>query len=167
MSGTSMATPMVSGVAALAASVNPKLGAPDLRALLMANATRSRLPVTSGYVDALQTVLAASAAAGYAATQPPRLKILSATVKNGRTQVQAAVLGSTTSIRRYRVTLGGRSVQLAARPSPFMVKLPGASARVKVAALNRAGRAVTAAQSRVAGLRRGKGDVGRGSPVGT
>lgn len=166
MSGTSMAAPAVSGVAALAASVNPRLTAPDLRALLMQNATRSGLPVTAGYVDALQTVVAASSAS-YDTTQPPRLKILSATVKNGRTQVQAAVLGSTTSIRRYRLTLGGRTADLAPRPSPFTVKLAGTSKRVKLAALNRAGRPVTAAQSTVAGLRKGKGDVGRGSPVGT
>jgi subtilisin family serine protease len=166
MSGTSMAAPAVSGVAALAASVNPRLGAPDLRALLMQNATRSGLPVTAGYVDAAQTVVAASSAS-YDTTQPPRLKILSATVKNGRTQVQAAVLGSTTSIRRYRLTLGGRVAELAPRPSPFSVKLAGTSKRVKLAALNRAGRPVTAAQRAVAGLRKGKGDVGRGSPVGT
>lgn len=166
MSGTSMAAPAASGVAALAASVNPKLSAPDLRALLMQNATRSGLPVTSGYVDALQTVVAASRAS-YDTTQPPRLKILSATVKNGRTQVQAAVLGSTTSIRRYRLTLGGRVAELAPRPSPFSIKLAGTSKRVKLAALNRAGRPVTAAQRAVAGLRKGKGDVGRGSPVGT
>jgi glycine betaine/choline ABC-type transport system substrate-binding protein len=167
MSGTSMAAPAVSGVAALAASVNPKLSAPDLRALLMQNAARSGLPVTAGYVDALHTVLAASSAAGYDATQPPRLKILSATVKNGRTQVQAAVLGSTTSIRRYRLTLGRKVAELAPRPSPFSIKLAGTSKRVKLAALNRAGRPVTAAQRAVAGLRKGKGDVGRGSPVGT
>jgi subtilisin family serine protease len=167
MSGTSMAAPAVSGVAALAASVNPTLGAPDLRALLMQNAGRSGLPVTAGYVDALHTVLAASSAAGYDATQPPRLKILSATVKNGRTQVRAAVLGSTTSIRRYRLTLGGRVAELAPRPSPFSVRLAGTSRSVRLAALHRSGRAVTAARSAVAGLRRGKGAVGRGSPVGT
>jgi subtilisin family serine protease len=167
MSGTSMAAPMVTGVAALAAAVNPRLTPADLRALLMQNATRGKLPVTAGYVDALHTVLAASGAAGYDTTQPPRLKILSATVKNGRTQVQAAVLGSTTSIRRYRVRLGRKTVELAPRPSPFVVRLPGRGGRVRVTALNRAGRPVTAAQKTVARLRQGKGDVGRGSPVGT
>jgi subtilisin family serine protease len=167
MSGTSMAAPMVTGVAALAASVNPKLGAPDLRALLMQNAVRTKVQVTAGYVDALHTVLAASAGAGYDTTQPPQLKILSATVKGGRTHVQAAVLGSTTSIRRYRVALGGKVVELAARPSPFDVKVAGKGKRVRVTALNRGGRAVTGAQRAVTRLRKGKGDVGRGSPVGT
>ena len=40
-SGTSMAAPIVAGVAALAASVNPSISAADLRALLTQNATRS------------------------------------------------------------------------------------------------------------------------------
>ena len=75
MSGTSMAAPMVTGVAALAASVNPGISAVDLRAVLMDNATRSRLPVAAGYVDALHAVLAASTATGYDSTQPPRLSV--------------------------------------------------------------------------------------------
>ena len=97
-------------MAALAASVNPRISAVDLRAVLMQNATRSRLPVAAGYVDALRSVLAASHAAGYDTTQPPRLQILTATRKGKRTKVQAAVLGSTAAIRRYRITLGGKTV---------------------------------------------------------
>src|SRR3954447_27000748 len=103
MSGTSMAAPMVTGVAALAASVTPAISAVDLRALLLQNAARSGLPVAAGYVDALHTVLAASSAAGYASTQAPRIKILSATVKGKRTKIQVAVVGATAAIARYRV----------------------------------------------------------------
>jgi subtilisin family serine protease len=165
LSGTSMAAPMVTGVAALAASVNPQLSAPDLRALLTQNATRSQLPVASGYVDALHTVLAASGAAGYDTTQPPRVKILAATTKGKRTLVQVAVLGSTTNIRRYRVGLAGRVVELSARRSPFVVRLARRGRRVTVAALNGAGRTVTTATRAVTALRQGKRGVGRGSPV--
>jgi subtilisin family serine protease len=63
-SGTSMAAPMASGVAALVTSVNPALGAASVRAVLMQNATRSDLPVAAGYIDALRSVLAASPASG-------------------------------------------------------------------------------------------------------
>src|SRR3954471_2829660 len=72
-SGTSMAAPMVAGVAALAVSGNPQISAVDLRGLLMQNAGRSKLPVAAGYVNALHTVLAASSAPGVA-TQAPTLK---------------------------------------------------------------------------------------------
>jgi subtilisin family serine protease len=59
-----MAAPMVTGVAALMASVNPRLGAADLRALLLQNATHSSLRVAAGYVDAQRSVLAAATAYG-------------------------------------------------------------------------------------------------------
>ena len=165
-SGTSMAAPMVTGVAALAASVNPRISAVDLRALLMQNATRSRLPVAAGYVDALNSVLAASHAAGYDGTQPPRLRILSATAMGKRTKVQIAVLGSTAAIRRYRVTLRRKSASLEARPSPFTVTLRRRGARVRVAALDANGRALADAQRAVTLLRKGKRGVGTGGGVG-
>ena len=166
-SGTSMAAPMVTGVAALAASVNPGISAVDLRAVLMENATRSRLPVAAGYVDALRSVLAASHAAGYDTNQPPRLRILSATRKGARTKVQAAVLGSTAAIHRFRVTLGGRPAALEARPSPFTVTLRRRGPRVTVAALDAAGRALTRDERTVIGLPEGKRGVGTGGGVGT
>jgi len=99
-SGTSMASPMVAGVAALAASVNPRISPVDLRAVIMQNATRARLPVAAGYVDALRTVVAASHASGYDGTQRPRLRILNAVRSGRRVRVQAAVLGSIAAIRR-------------------------------------------------------------------
>jgi subtilisin family serine protease len=165
-SGTSMAAPMVSGVAALAASVNPLISAVDLRAVLMQNAGRSQLPVAAGYVDAQRSVLAASHADGYDSSQPPRLRVLSATRKANSTKVQVAVLGSTAAIRRYRVTLGRATVQLNARPAPFTVTLRRRGTRVTVAALDKSGRAVAVAQGRVSGLRKGKGGVGTGGGVG-
>jgi subtilisin family serine protease len=167
MSGTSMAAPMVTGVAALAASVNPKIAAVDLRAVVLESALRSRLPIAVGYVDALHAVLAASTALGHHATQSPRLKILSATVKGRRTKIQAAMLGSTAAVRRYRVRLGGVVADLAARKSPFRVTLPRRGSRVRIVALDRAGRPVVSAERAVSGLRKGKRSVGRGSPVGT
>jgi subtilisin family serine protease len=166
MSGTSMAAPMVTGVAALAASVNPRMSAVDLRALLMENAARSGLPVAAGYVDALHTVLAASSAAGYDTTQAPRVKILAATAQGKRTNIQAAVLGATAAIRRYRVTLGGAAVQMAARKSPFTLTLRRTGARVKIEALDGAGKPLASAQRAVVGLRKGKRGVGRGTGVG-
>lgn len=168
MSGTSMAAPMVSGVAALAAAVSPSLSAVDLRSLLMENASRSRLPVAAGYVDALHSVLAATAAVGYDNAQAPRLKILSATRKGARTRIQAATLGSTASIRRYRIFLGDRAVaQLTARQRLFRVTVRRPGARVRVQALDAAGHAVASAERAVARLRKGKRDVGTGGGVGT
>jgi subtilisin family serine protease len=164
-SGTSMAAPMVTGVAALAAGVNPRISAVDLRAVLMQNATRSRLPVASGYVDALRSVLAASHAAGYDTTQPPRLRVLSATRKGKRTEVQAATLGSTAAIRRYRVSVGGKSVNAQARTSPFIVTMRRSGARARVVALDANGRALASAQRKVTLLREGKRGVGRGSGI--
>ena len=62
-SGTSMAAPHVAGVAALMASVNPRLSAAELRALLLEHAVRPPEPGRPGSVDALGSVLAASARA--------------------------------------------------------------------------------------------------------
>src|SRR3954470_14790857 len=167
MSGTSMAAPMVAGVAALAVSANPQVNAVDLRGLLIQNAARSRLPVSAGYVNALHTVLAASSAAGYA-THAPTLKILTATRKTRRTHIQAAALGATAAIKTYRITLGGRTVaQLSARRSPFVVDLRRSATRVRVAALDASGRTLASAQRRVTKLRKGKHDVPTGGRVGT
>src|SRR6202008_2480119 len=78
-SGTSMAAPHVAGVAALMAAVAPNLPAADLRALLLQNAARASVPVSSGYVDALGSVLAASKGSSYELAQSPQARVLSAT----------------------------------------------------------------------------------------
>jgi subtilisin family serine protease len=165
-SGTSMAAPMVSGIAALAASVNPQMTAADLRAVLMQNATRSNLPVAAGYVDALRSILAASHASGYDTSQPPRLQVLSATTKGRSTKVQAAVVGSTVAIRSYKVTLAKKASTLRARSSPFTVTVRGRGKTVKIVALDATGRTVTSAKRTVTQLHKGKRNVGTGGGVG-
>jgi hypothetical protein len=92
--------------------------------------------------------------------------VLSATRKNNRTKVQAALLGSTAAIRRYQVTLGRKTVQLNARPTPFTVTLRRRGARVTVAALDAGGRVVAVGRRPVTRLRMGKGGVGTGGGVG-
>jgi subtilisin family serine protease len=167
-SGTSMAAPIVAGVAALAASVNPTISAADLRALLTQNAARSTLRVASGYVDALNTVLDASGGRGQDATTPPSLRILEATRKGRRTRVQATVRGSTAAIRRYRVKLGKRVVAtLAARRNTFRVTVRKRGSRVRIDALDASGRKVVSAARKVTQLRKGKGNVGKGGGVRT
>jgi subtilisin family serine protease len=167
-SGTSMAAPMTSGVAALMASANPRLGGVELRSLLLQSAARSQLPVAAGYVDALRAVLAASTAVGYDASQRPRLKILQATSKGARTTVQVAALGSSAAIRRYVIALDGRrAARLAARGSPFTVALPRKGRRVGVRALDASGRTLARASVRVQALRSGKRRSGSGGRVGT
>jgi subtilisin family serine protease len=167
-SGTSMAAPMTSGVAALMASANRRLGGVELRSLLLQSATRSQLPVAAGYVDALRAVLAASIAVGYDASQPPRIRVLQATSKGARTTVQVAALGSAAAIKRYVVTLDGRrEARLAARASPFTVALRRNGRRVGVVALDASGRTLTRAQLRVQALRSGKRGAATGGRVGT
>ena len=166
MSGTSMATPMVTGVAALMASANPRLGAADLRALLMETASRSQLPVTSGYVDALRAVVAASSAVASATGQQASLKVLAATRSRQRIRIQAAALGSVAAIRHFRVVLDGRTVaQLGAVPSPFTVSLRKPGSRVRVEALDAAGKVIASGQRRVVKLRSGKRGAFSGSPI--
>jgi subtilisin family serine protease len=167
-SGTSMAAPLVAGVAALAIGANPQISAVDLRALLMQNASRAALPVSAGYVDALRTVLAASPAAGLDSTQPARLKILTATLKGRRTRIQAAAVGATAAIATYRVALDGRAVtQVKADRSSFTVTIPRRGKRVRIDALGHSRATVTSAQRRVTTLRKGKRDVGSGGRVGS
>jgi subtilisin family serine protease len=168
LSGTSMAAPMVSGVAALMASANPRLDAVQLRALLLQNATRSQLPVAAGYVDALRSVLAAGSAVGYDAAQPAQLKVLQATAKGTRTVVQAAVLGSRVAIKRYTVTLDRvRVASLTPRSSPFTVAVGRRGRRVRVHALDASGRVLASAGRPVRTLLSGKRGAKSGSGVGT
>ena len=103
-----------------------------------------------------------------ATTQPPTIKILSATAKGHRTKLQAAIAGSTAAIRRYRVRLDARTVaQLQPRRPNFTVTLSRRGTRVRVEALDASGRVLARAARRVATLRNGKRDVGTGGRVGT
>jgi subtilisin family serine protease len=167
-SGTSMAAPMVSGVAALMASANPRLTAADLRGLLLQNAIRSPLRVSAGYVDALRAVLATSTAVGYDGTQRPQLRVLQATAKGRRTTVQAAVLGSTAAIARYAVSLDGRrAARLTPRISPFTVTVPRRGRLVRINAVDASGRTLATARRMVRLLRSGKRGAASGNRVGT
>jgi hypothetical protein len=159
---------MVSGAAALMASANPRLSAADLRGLLLQNAIRSPLRVSAGYVDALRSVLAATTAVGYDGTQAPRLRVLEATARGKRTDVQAALIGSTAAIRRYTVSLDGRRVaRLAARASPFTVTLRRRGRVVRIQALDASGRTLAVARGPVRSLASGKRGASTGGRVGT
>jgi subtilisin family serine protease len=167
-SGTSMASPMVAGVAALMASVNPSLSAADLRGQLLAHATRAPVPVGAGYLDAVNAVVSASTAVGSNTSQPPSVRILSATVKGKRTEIQSAVLGATQAIRSYRVLLDGkRRASLAARSSPFTVTIRRSAKRVSIEALDASGKVLTRAQKKIVGLKSGKRGVSTGRGIGT
>ena len=174
-SGTSMSAPQVSGVAALMAAVRSDLSAADLRAQLVQNATRAPLAVGSGYVDALGAVSAVSGATSYDVGQRPALRVLRATgAKRGRSVtyvVQAAVSGATGAVARYRITAGRRRLgDLRPRGTPFDVraKRSGKMAkRVKVVALNRAGKKLATASARVRKVAKGKRRVGGGEGLRT
>ena len=163
-----MAAPMVAGVAALMAGVNPRLSAAELRALLLQNATSSNLQVAAGYVDALRSVLAAASAVGYDTTQRPQLKVLQAS-DQGRAhdESRSRCNGSATAIRRYAFSLDGKRVaRLAARSSPFKVTLAKRGKRVRVQALDASGRSLASAQRKVSALTSGKSGSSSGGRVG-
>jgi subtilisin family serine protease len=171
-SGTSMAAPHATGVAALMAAVRPDATAPELRAMMLQAASRSSLPVGSGYLDALASVLIALNGASYVIGQPPVVRVLLATASGSGggalTVAQIAVLGSRQAIRRYRVKLGGHVVAtLKARGSPFVVRIRGHRAKtLRVDALGAHGKVLAHATHRVRAVRRGKQGVGKGGGLG-
>ena len=171
-SGTSMAAPHVSGVAALMVAAAPNLSVGELRAQLLEHASRSTLPVGSGYLDALGSVRGVTGATNATLGQPPRLRVLAArTAGRGRraqTVVQFGVSGSVQAIRRYRVRLRGRRpVALAAGRSILTLRLRGRPGRrVTVQALGDRGARLATARARVKRVRPGKLDVTSGSGVG-
>ena len=103
-SGTSMAAPHVAGVAALMASIAPRLSAAELRGLLVEHAVRPARPARPAYVDALGSVLAAQRAVRPSLGQRPAIRILSATRRGSVIRVQLAASGS---VGRVRVRLDG------------------------------------------------------------
>jgi subtilisin family serine protease len=167
-SGTSMAAPHVTGVAALMASVAPDLPAADLRALLLQNTARGSVPVGNGYVDAFGAVLAASQASSYALSQPPRARVLSATRKGSVTQAQIALLGASHNVAKLVVKLDGRAVaNLRAGRSVLTVRLRARHGRrLGVSAIAADGRTLASAAARVRPVRKGKHGVGSGGRIG-
>ncbi len=171
-SGTSMAAPHVTGVAALMASVAPQLSAAELRALLLDHAVRTSEPVGSGMVDALGSVVAASGAASYSLGQPPQVKVLFAT-RQGRgrsalTQAQIALVGSVQGVKSLRLSLDGkRAAQLRGGRSVTTVRMKGRiGRRLRVEALGRDGHALATVTSKVGAVRAGKRGVDSGGSVG-
>ena len=166
-SGTSMASPHAAGVAALMAAVRPDATAGELRAMMLQAASRSSLPVGAGYLDAARSVLQAINGASYKSGQAPLVRVLLATRGKRGTLVQVGVVGAVDAIARYKVQLGGRSVGVSKRGTPFTVRIgSGRGASVKVLALDRRGKVLASAKRRVVGARRNKGDVKRGGKVG-
>ena len=167
-SGTSMAAPHVTGVAALMAAIAPDLSAADLRAQLLQHAVRSSAPVGAGMVDALGSVLAASTTSSRMLGQPPQLRLLSATREGRLTQAQIALLGATQGVDRVVVTLDGRRVAtLRGGRSVMTVRLRRRGGRrMVVQALAADGRALTTASARVRAVRAGKHGVGTGGRIG-
>src|SRR4051812_10161350 len=167
-SGTSMAAPHVTGVAALMAAVAPRLTAAELRGLLLQYASRTNLPIGAGYVDALGAVTAAAGAASFEQGQPPQARVLRATRRGKVTQVQMALFGAVQAVKRVRVSLDGRAVAtLQGGRSPISVRIRGrAGKRVRVAALAADGRPLATASARVHGVRAGKRGVSQGGGLG-
>ena len=153
-SGTSMAAPHVSGVAALMASVAPTLSAQELRGVLLEHAVRPPTPGKPGYVDALGSVQAAIAAAGQKAVttlgQKPTVRIL-ATRRSG--SVIRALIAKSAGIGDVRIRLDGKPVSvLRGTRSPQTLILRNFKGLTLLAeALGPAGELIASATARVGG----------------
>jgi subtilisin family serine protease len=173
MSGTSMAAPHVTGVAALMAALRPDLPAVDLRAGLMANALPSPLPVAAGYLYARGAVLSVAGAASLGQGQRPEVRVLKAeragTGRRATTKAQVAVEGATQAIVDFRVKIGTRQVAVVRkRENPFTVRVRGRSgARLSVEARNAAGSVLGRGSRAIRVVRRGKRDIRSGGEVRT
>jgi subtilisin family serine protease len=166
--GTSMAAPHATGVAALMAAVRPDASAAELRAMMLQAATRSSLPVGAGYLDAARSVLLAMNGSSYQSGQRPVVRLLLATRDRRGIVAQVGVVGAVQAVRRYRITLGKRTVAgVKGRSTPFTVRIRTRRGGVLgVAALDSRGQVLSSASRRVRGVRKRKGNPRRGSRVG-
>jgi subtilisin family serine protease len=167
-SGTSMAAPHATGVAALMAAVRPDASAAELRAMMLQAASRSSLPVGSGYLDAARSVVQAMNGSSYDGSQRPAVRILLATRSRRGILAQIAGIGNVRAISRYKVTLAGRTVAgVKRRGSPFSVRIrTRRGGTLKVDALDRRGAVLASATRRVVAVRKKKGNPKRGRHVG-
>jgi len=143
-SGTSMAAPHVAGVAALMASANPGLSAPQLRALLLEHAVRGR-PGDPGYLDALGSVLAATRTPPDPLGQPPALRIVSAT-RSGTVLRAQFVLGGA---RAVRVRIDGRVLGMTSKSLVVLRRRGGRTLTIEALAPD--GRVVARASAPIGG----------------
>jgi hypothetical protein len=132
------------------------------------HAIRGSVPVSSGYVDALGSVEAASTGSTYEQTQPPRAQVLSATRSGRVVQAQFALTGSVQSVARVVVKLDGRTVStLRGGRNVFTVRVRARTGkRLAIEAFALDGRRLAGASARVRTLRSGKRSVGSGGGVG-
>jgi hypothetical protein len=153
------------------AALQPDLPATDLRAALLENALPASLPVGSGYLYALGSVLSAATAASLQEGQRPQVRILEAqrsgAGRRATTTAQVAVLGASEAIRDFQVTIDGRrAAVLRKRRSPFTVRVRGRSgARLQVLARNARGRTLARGAHPISAVRRGKRDIRSGGDV--
>ena len=168
-SGTSMAAPHAAGVAALMAAMRPDMSAAELRAQLLQNAGRASLPVSGGYLDALNSVVSAASSSTYRLGQPPLVRVLAAQRKGKQILVQTAALGDTRGVARFRLSLDGRRVaEVRKGSSPFTVRLRNRAGRkLRVDAIDSGGGVVASGTRAVSKVRKGKRGVRRGSGVGS
>ncbi len=168
--GTSMAAPHVTGVAALVAALRPDMSAQELRAQLLQSASRAPgVRVGSGYLDALGAVLRVTSASTYRLGQPPKVHVLRAVSRRRQVQLQVAALGSRQAIARYRISAGRkRLTDVRAGRSPFTVRVrvKRRVGKIRVQALDARGGVLAADSRRVRAVRKGKRGVRRGGDVG-
>ena len=167
-SGTSMAAPHATGVAALMAAVRPDASAAELRAMMLQAASRSSLPVGAGYLDAARSVVQAMNGSSYNGAQRPSVRVLLATRDRRGILAQVAALGNVRAISRFKFTLSGRTVAgVKRRGSPFTVRIRSRrGGTLKVDALDRRGGVLASATKRVVAVRKRKGNPKRGRHVG-
>lgn len=127
-SGTSMAAPMVAGVAALIAAANPGIPAPALRAQLLSSAGRSTLPVASGYVDAGAAVRGARSSLQSPTALSPDVAIVTNTGKRSgkRTKLllRVKVSGPQAAISTFALRLGRTSLgEVRNRTGDWVIRL--------------------------------------------
>jgi subtilisin family serine protease len=168
--GTSMAAPHVSGVAALMLGARRDISAADLRAQILQTAARAPVAVSAGYLDAEAAVRSVTTATAYHLGQRPVVRILDPAAGPRDLTFRIAVTGATAAIRRHRVRLGRRSVVVAAargsEPVAVRIRVRGmAGRRMRVDALDRRGRVIARARARIRRVARDKPDTSRGTPI--